>query len=118
MADTYVDRGYVSIWDFDKDDFIADGTWRTKDFSSLVPSDAKRVDLLVIIRADQSNVAIEFSEFALPGFNVSYVRTQTANVYNQDDMTIKFPSDSKILAYYIHNKPVAALYVIVKGWWI
>lgn len=118
MADTRVDRGYVSTWDFDKDDFTTDGTWRWLDISSLVPSGAKRVDILVIIKGDAVGKALEFSEFAQAGFNVDYVRTQEANQYNQESMTINLPSnDSRIIAYYGHDFSFDAIYVIVKGWW-
>jgi hypothetical protein len=126
MSDTYIDRGHITEANVDfkyepsKEhyDFIPDGQWHTFDLEDKVPANAKRVRLGIIINAPQTNTCIEVSEFPIPGFNVGWARVSEPGVADQNNEEICFPPDSKVLGYWIHNKPVNFIFVYVLGWWI
>lgn len=116
LANKYVDRGDPASWDFDT--FTTDATWRDLDLSSIVPSGATAVHLLVRVQDDAA--ASEFSLRKNGNSNVvnkSVVSTQVTGIDVYQDCIISLDANA-IVEYMGTNTTFTIIRIAVKGWWI
>ena len=118
----YVDRGDPSAWDFDVTDFTADNTWRTFDLSSIVPSGAIAVHLMIYLRDDVANSEFLFRKNGNSNpHNAGRINTQVADIDIRQDIIVTCDAN-RVLQYKAQTGGGSAgftyVFVIIRGWWI
>lgn len=116
-SSSFVDRGDPSATDFDEGDLTQDGGWYDLDLSSIVPSGAIAVLLLVWIKDDAVNTVLQFRKNGNSDiYNTSILRTQVVNVFNDADTIVA--CDSNRVIEYKASAAITSLGIIVRGWWV
>lgn len=116
--ESFVDRGDPTDWDYEVGDFTTDGDPHELDLSAIVPIGAKAVLLAVQITDDATGSYVLFKKNGNTNdFNGSFLRTQTVNIINENDMIVFCDTDRKVV-YKASNVAFLKLSVAVRGWWM
>jgi len=116
IGDRYVGRGDIAGWDFEKEDFTTDYTWREFDLSGIVPVGAKYVVLYTYIVGSNPQWSVAFGENGNSNdVTVFKSVTQVDTAVVCDEGIVKLDADRKI-QYKIWNAAWTTIGVAVKGW--
>lgn len=115
---TIVDRGDPDDWDFDKNDFTKDGTWRKLDLSSILPAGDIFVRLLLFSNEGIGNKRVLFRDPAKTN-EINCMNALTYAFYKPRTLegVVKCNADSKI-DYLIEAGNWQDLDLLVRGWFI
>lgn len=114
----FVDRGDPTAnYDFIETDLTIDSAWHDMNLSSIVPSGAKAVCLMVRMVDNLPEKAILLRKNGSAGvINYSILFTQVANISVAQDMIV--PCDSNRFIEYYVDTGVNTIFIAVKGWWL
>ena len=108
-------RGDITEYDFTVTDFTIDHSWHNLDLSSIVPLNAKAVQLSIIANADAAGKMIRIKK-AGSVLNICYIATQILDQYVGNSITV--PLDNMgIVEYDIDIANWSNISVVVMGWW-
>lgn len=116
--ESFVDRGDPAGADYTQATLTADGTWRDLNLSAIVPAGAHRVRLYGQIKDGVAGRYIAFRKNGhVNNFNLLVVQENVANLdeYFQGEVEC---DTNRIIEYQISNAVIAAITVVVIGWWI
>lgn len=128
MGWRYVDRGDPSNYDirfgYDPENWvpIQDAEFHDLDFSGVVPLEAKKVRLNVVVRADNQ---LRTFEIRRPDqqymYNVNAITTQVGGVHIRGQWEVMVDS-TRILKYYCTRASTGYQFnmicITVEGWWV
>lgn len=113
----YHDRGDPEDYDFELGDLTADGNWNDLDLSSIVPANAKAVNIHVAYTANITARRILFRRNGnVNAFAVAGVRNVVANIQQYGNLTVACDSN-RFIEYNMSSPTTTALYMTVLGWW-
>jgi len=115
----YVDRGDPANFDFDANDFVTDGiNWYELDLSSIVPSNAKRVEFNMIINHTVADKDFQFRQKGnVNTKNRCFRYLQVANQAMGWEGAVPIGSDG-IIEYKASGGIWTEAFFVVRGWWI
>ena len=112
----FIDRGNAADYDGRSGDFIRDGNWHDWDLSSVVPSGAKAVALLIVAQGSTAKRWICFRKKGSSGQNFAQIRIQVPNILICNDIIVACDENQKI-EYAIQDTSLDINRVVIKAWW-
>lgn len=117
LVDMFVDRGDPATFDFDKDDFTKDGTWRNIDISAIIPVSAKAILIGLETETPIANKEIIFRKYGNSNpDNHCGAQTLSANKLRHSGCVVAVDNNQR-LDYKIDSATWTTLDVLIRGWW-
>jgi len=115
-GDVLVDRGDNAGHDFLVGNFTRDGAWHDLDLSSIVPSGASWVYVVVTFKASAADKTLSLRKKGnVNAYNVATEKTQVANIYCNLSGWVACDAN-RIIEYYLTDATVNAIYFNVRAW--
>jgi len=115
-ADRFVNRGDPDSVDFPKESFTCDSTWRTLDFSNIIPKGTKAILVLVTARSGAVGDNLMFrTNNNSNEINCAYIKTLSAVDSMTPDKWL-VPDINGIIQYNGSTKVWDNIEVTVRGW--
>lgn len=117
-GESYVDRGDDAGVHFTTGAFTTDGNWHDLSLAAYVPAGVRVVHILLNIRDDLTNQAVELRENGnANAFNEYFNRTQVANISICDDILISC-DENRVIEYMFTNTTWTYIALQVRGWFV
>ena len=114
----YIDRGYITTIDFNKDVLTLDDNWHTLDLSAIIPKNAILCVIYVEIRTVEGNIVFTIITNG-PDDTVNVLPVRCKEGGNSDYVSGTIRPDSDGLIKYCGSiATYTRLNIVIKGWYV